>query len=119
MHRIDYLIETVAPASSNSFLSFSASAFGQAFLDLARHAFDQILGFLQAQAGRLANDLDHADLLVAEAFEHDVEFGLFRRRFGSAAASRRHGHHYGAAGRRLDAVDVLQDNRSIPWPPSA
>ena len=92
-----YLIETVAPASSSSFLSFSASSFEMPSLTLAGNAFDQILGFLQAQAGGGADDLDHADLLVAEAFEDDVELGLLfgrrrprrRRRPGRPSSRRR------------------------------
>src|SRR3954464_4100940 len=61
--------------------------FGQAFLDLARYTFNQVLGFLQTQGGSLANDFDHTDLIIAEAIENDVEFGLRSRCFRSAAAS--------------------------------
>ena len=40
-------------------------------------AFDQVLGFLQAQAGDLADDLDDVDLLGGiEAVEDDRELGL-------------------------------------------
>ena len=58
-------------------------------LTLAGHALDQVLGFLQAQARRGADDLDHADLLVAEAFEDDVELGLLGLGRGGAAAAGR------------------------------
>ena len=78
-------------------------------LTLLGHAFDQVLGFLQAQAGRGADDLDDADLLVAEAFEDDVELGLARPQLRQRRRHRRRAsHHHGAAGGRLDAVDVLQ-----------
>src|SRR5206468_11294145 len=36
---------------------------GDAFLDALRCAVDEILGLLQAEAGELADDLDHLDLL--------------------------------------------------------
>src|SRR5262245_29275691 len=46
----------------------------QAFLDRLGRAFDQILGFLQAEARDLANDLDDVDLLRGiEAFEDDAK----------------------------------------------
>ena len=83
----DYLIETVAPASSSSALELLGVGFREAFLDLAGHAFDQVLGFLEAQAGRLADHLDDADLLVAEAFQHDIELGLLGSGGRGAAAA--------------------------------
>ena len=71
-----YLMATVAPASSSSVLSFSASSFGDAFLDLGRGSFDHFLRFLETQAGRGADHLDDVDLLVAKALEDDVKLGL-------------------------------------------
>ena len=38
-----------------------------AFLDWLRRAVNQVLGFLQAQAGQFAHDLDHIDLVRARA----------------------------------------------------
>src|SRR2546423_118472 len=46
------------------------------FLHNLGSAFHQVLGFLQAQAGRGADDLDDLDLLLAGGLEHDVEGGL-------------------------------------------
>src|SRR5690606_4091794 len=45
-------------------------------LDLARGTVHQILRLLQAEAGDLANDLDHLDLLGASFLEHDGELRL-------------------------------------------
>src|SRR6476469_6152051 len=60
-----------------------------AFLDGLRRAFDERLGFAQAQAGDRADFLDHVDLLAAVAGENDVELGLlFSSRSSSAAACR-------------------------------
>ena len=48
--------------------------------DLLEHrlggAVDEVLGFFQAQAGELAHDLDHLDLLVTGGEEDDVELVL-------------------------------------------
>ena len=49
-------------------------------------AVDQVLGLLEAQAGHLADDLDHVDLLVARAREDDRELGLLLGRAAAAAA---------------------------------
>src|SRR3954464_11163428 len=48
-------------------LQFFCICLGHGFLDLARNAFDQVLGFLEAEAGCLANLLDDADLVIAKA----------------------------------------------------
>src|SRR5262245_28486568 len=69
------------------FLELFGIGLRNAFLDLAGNAFDQVLGFLEAQTGRAADDLDHADLLVAEAFEHHGELGLLGRSFSRTAAT--------------------------------
>src|SRR5690606_37320143 len=50
---------------------------GNAFLDGLRSAFDQGLGFAQAEAGDGTDFLDDVDLVVAEGGEDHVEFGLF------------------------------------------
>jgi hypothetical protein len=57
---------------------------GNAFLDRLRSAVNQILGFLEAQAGNGTDDLDDFNLLVAASSENDGEFGLL---FSSAAAA--------------------------------
>ena len=52
-----------------------------AFLDGLGGGFDQVLRFLQSQAGNLTNGLDNVNLLVTEIGERDRELGfLFRRR---------------------------------------
>src|SRR6476646_10415247 len=48
-----------------------------AFLDRLRRAFDEVLGFLQAQAGDRTDFLDDLDLLVAGGGQHNRELGLF------------------------------------------
>src|SRR5690606_3643270 len=47
-----------------------------ALLDRLRRVVDEVLRLLQAQAGQLAHDLDHLDLLLAGAREDDVELRL-------------------------------------------
>src|SRR4051794_28824627 len=63
-----------------------------AFLDRLWRAFDEILGFLEAQACDGADFLDDLDLLLASTGENDGELGLLFRRSGSSAATRRTGH---------------------------
>src|ERR1044071_9022586 len=71
-----------------------------AFLDGLRSAFDQRLGFAQAQAGDGADFLDYVDLLAAVAGEDDVELGLlFSSRGSSATASGRAGNRDRSRGR--------------------
>ena len=48
-------------------------------------AFDQVLGFLEAQARDRTHFLDHIDLLVARVRQNDREFGLFCGRSGGSA----------------------------------
>src|SRR5437764_13890954 len=52
---------------------------GGALLDGLRRLVGDRLGLLQAQAGQLADDLDHLYLLVAGRGQHDVEGVLFLR----------------------------------------
>ena len=84
----------------------SASAFGDAFLDGRGHAFDEVLGFLQAETGDLADDLDDADLVGAEARHGHGELGLLfggrgRSRAGTAAGR---GHRDRGRGRDAELV---------------
>src|SRR3546814_351084 len=69
-----------------------------AFLDGLRSAFDQRLGFAEAQAGDGADFLDDVDLLAAIAGQDHVELVLFfSGRSGSASSSRSSGN--GSSGR--------------------
>src|SRR5512143_2347629 len=60
---------------------------GDALLHDLGGTVHEVLGLLQAQAGDLAHDLDHVDLLVARAHEVDRELRLLlgRRRGESTA----------------------------------
>ena len=52
---------------------------GQAFLDglrASRNGFDEVLGFLQAEAEFCADNLDNVEFLCAKALEDNVKFGL-------------------------------------------
>ena len=102
-----YLIETFAPASSSSFFSFSASSFEMPSLTLLGTPSTRSLASFRPRPVA-ADYLDDADLLIAESFQHDVEFGLFGSRRRAAATIGRSGHHHRAAGSRLDAVGVFQ-----------
>src|SRR4030095_7434106 len=51
-----------------------------AFLDRLRRALDEILCFLEAQAGDLADDLDDLDLVRTHLGERDIELGLLFHR---------------------------------------
>src|SRR5690606_31528798 len=62
-----------------------------AFLDGLRSSFNQILGFLEAQAGDGADFLDDLDLLGAGVSENDVELGLLFNR-GSSSGARSSGN---------------------------
>ena len=50
---------------------------GQAFLDGLGSVVYQVLGFLQAQTGQLADGLDDLDLLGTDVLQYAVELGLF------------------------------------------
>ena len=58
-------------------LEVSGFSLGNAFLDSLRSAFDEVLGFLEAEAGDAADFLDDVDLVCAGIREDDVELGLF------------------------------------------
>src|SRR5690606_10659674 len=57
---------------------------GNAFLDVLGCAVDQVLGFLQTQAGDFAHGLDDGHLVRAGFGQHDVELGLL---FGGGSAT--------------------------------
>src|SRR5882672_4050918 len=50
-----------------------------AFLDSLGRAFDEVLGFLESEAGDGADFLDDFDLLFAGGNQHDRELGLLFR----------------------------------------
>src|SRR6185503_2660686 len=62
---------------------------GDALLDRAGGAVDEVLGLLETEAGRRADDLDHLDLLVAGGREDDVERVLLLLRRRAVAARHR------------------------------
>src|SRR6187551_3931045 len=62
---------------------------GGAFLDRLRRAFDEVLGFLEAQAGDGADFLDDADLVRTGLEEDDVELGLLFGGGGRASSGSR------------------------------
>ena len=84
-----YFSSTFAPASSSCFLIFAASSLLHVGLDFLRSALDEVLGFLEAQAGDRADFLDHVDLLVAGVGQNDGELGLLGRRSGSSGSRTR------------------------------
>src|SRR3954464_10060538 len=59
-----------------------------ALLDRLRSRVDEVLRLLEAEAGDRADDLDHLDLLVADAGEDDVERRLLLGRGTRAVAAR-------------------------------
>lgn len=77
MTRATGLLEFGGSASFNQLLDsgFSVSL-GNAFLDVLGSAVNQVLGFLQTQAGDFTHGLDDADLVGASAGQDNVELGL-------------------------------------------
>jgi hypothetical protein len=74
---------------------------------------DEVLGFLQAERGHFANDLDDLDLLGARFLEDDVELGLLLDGGRSCSATRRRrsarrGHDGRDAKLRLEGLDKLR-----------
>src|SRR5215218_1965441 len=69
-------------------------------LDRLGRAVDQVLRLLQPQAGDLADHLDHLDLLLAGALQHDGELRLLLdgRGGGAATGTRRGGNGHGGRG---------------------
>ena len=61
---------------------------GYAFLDGLGSVVYDFLGFLQAEAGLLADDLDDLDLLGADFLQDYVELGLFSSSSTFATSSR-------------------------------
>src|SRR6185437_8714470 len=69
-----------------------------AFLDRLRSAFDEVLGFLEAEAGDGADFLDDFDLLVASGGENHRELGLFFSGSGGSATTGGTGNRHGGGG---------------------
>src|ERR1700761_2645852 len=69
-----------------------------AFLDRLRRAFDEVLGFLEAETGDGADFLDDFDLLLAGGGQNDRELGLLFNRSGGSATTTRTGNRDGGSG---------------------
>ena len=95
------MAKTTSPQGNTRLLDFDLGAcvfelllerfgisLGNAFLDRLRSAIDQILGFLQAQAGSGTDDLDDLNLLVTGTSQNDGEFGLLFSSSSSASTGR-------------------------------
>src|SRR5690606_21367008 len=68
------------------------------FLGGLRRAFDEVLGFLEAQAGDGADFLDDGDLVAASIGQDNVELGLFLGGSSSGASGGSSGHGHGSSG---------------------
>ena len=75
-------------------LGFFGFFLGHGFLQGGGSAVNLVLGFLQAEAGQSADNLDDADLVGAGGLQDDVEFGLS----SAGAAASASGHHHGSGG---------------------
>ena len=62
--------------------------FGYALFDFRRYAFDQFLGFFQAQAGDGTYDFDHGDFASAGIGQYHIEFSLFFSSSSSTTTTR-------------------------------
>ena len=102
----DYLILTVAPASSSSFLSFAASSLEMPVLISLGADSTRSLASLRPRLGGRAHHLDDVDLVGADRLEHHVELGLRRGGLGRGGGGGA-GHHTGRGG-GLQAVGFLQ-----------
>src|SRR5262245_4044234 len=91
------------------FLELLGVFLGQAGLDGLGRAVDEVLGFLESQAGGRPDNLDDVDLLGTVAFEEDLELGLDRGGFGGWGGSATSGGSDGyGRGSRFDAVHGFQ-----------
>jgi hypothetical protein len=96
----------LAPASSSFFFASSAVSLVDAFLDGLRSAVDQVLGFLQAQAGDFAHGLDHANLVRADFGQNTLNsvFSSAAAAPPAAAATASSSRHAKLLFERLDQV---------------
>src|SRR5258706_2785291 len=94
---------------------------GNVLFDGLRSALDEVLRFLQAERGDLADGLDDVDLLLAGALENDGELGLDLRGrcCGGGTSGRRGGDGGGSGGdaealfERLDEVRKVKDRHRL------
>jgi hypothetical protein len=70
-------------------LGFFSVSLGKAFLNSLRSAVDEVFGFLQAESGQFTDSLNNLNLVSADFFQNDVEFGFFFSRSSSASTSGR------------------------------
>ena len=66
-------------------LGFFSVSLGKAFLNSLRSAVDEVFGFLQAESGQFTDSLNNLNLVSADFFQNDVEFGFFFSRSSSTA----------------------------------
>ena len=86
---------------------------GDAGLDGLRSSLDEVLGFLEAEAGQFADDLDDLDLVRADVGEDNVEFGLgFSGRGGSGGASSGDGDRAEAETPNLSSIILMSSEIS-------
>src|SRR5699024_501359 len=82
--------------------------------DSLRCALDELLSFLQAQAGdELADNLDHADLLGASVFENDVELVLLFDSSLSASGTCSSNGDRSSSGDLEDLFEFLDELREL------
>ena len=80
---------------------------GDGFLDGLGSVVDELLGFLQTQAGDLADDLDDLDLLGADLLQDDVELGLLFDLSSAGGGSSDSGSSGGNAEGLFQSMDEL------------
>src|SRR3954471_17918725 len=81
---------------------------GHAFLDGLGRCVDEILGFLEAQTGQLANDLDDRDLVRPDLGERCRELGLLLDRSRGRRLGRRRSGGCGCRSSGGHAVSLLE-----------
>ena len=71
---------------------------------------NQVLGFLEAQAGQVLDDLDDGDLLVTGGLEDDLELVLL---FGGGGVGGRGGNGDGCGGSGLNVEGLLEELHEV------
>jgi hypothetical protein len=69
----------------------------------ARSAFNQFLGFFEAEVGQSTDNLDDVNLVRADFFEDNIEFGLFFFFLFNGGGNRARLHHHRAANSSFNA----------------
>src|SRR5690606_20131021 len=85
---------------------------GNGFLYGLRSALDQVLGFLEAEAGDGAHFLDDVDLLGASVGQHHVKLGLLLGRSSSSGTSAADSSNRNRSGSR-NAPLLFQELREL------